>query len=122
VLVIARTERNVPDGACFASMDLSAVDAAALADTLGAFEADAVVNAAGGMWGLSEDEMVAANVTLVDRLIQAIARTPSRPRLVHLGSVHEYGLVPIGDDIAETMVPAPVMPYGKLKLACADAV
>jgi dTDP-6-deoxy-L-talose 4-dehydrogenase [NAD(P)+] len=122
VLGVARTPRAVAPGAGFVSLDLSRVETAELAGVLAGFGATAVVNAAGGMWGLTEAEMVEANVTLVARLTAAVGSLAERPRIVHLGSVHEYGLAPVGVTMTEDRVPEPVTAYGKLKLECADLV
>jgi dTDP-6-deoxy-L-talose 4-dehydrogenase [NAD(P)+] len=122
VVAIARSPRPVADGAEFAVMDLAAAHPAELAATLCEHRVGAVVNAAGGMWGLTEAQMVDANVTLVAHLLEAVATLPGRVRLVQLGSVHEYGLAPIGTSMTEAYVPEPVMPYGKLKLECSNLV
>lgn len=122
VVAIARSRRPVAPGAEFSPMDLAAVQPAELAATLRAHGVGAVVNAAGGMWGLTEAQMVDANVTLVARLLEAVAALPGRIRVVQLGSVHEYGLAPIGVSMTEAHVPEPVMPYGKLKLECSHLV
>jgi nucleoside-diphosphate-sugar epimerase len=105
------------------TLDLAGTPAPQVADLLREERVDAVVNAAGGMWGLTDEQMVAANITLVHALIEAVAQLPGRPRLVQLGSVHEYGLVPIGASMAEDTPPRPVMkPYAELKLRCTEAV
>jgi dTDP-6-deoxy-L-talose 4-dehydrogenase [NAD(P)+] len=104
------------------AMDLADAPVPAIADLFARERVTAVVNAAGGMWGLTEPEMVAANSTLVGKVIDAIAQLPSRPRLVQIGSVHEYGVVPVGTDIAEDTPPHPVQAYGEEKLHCTEAV
>ena len=80
-----------------------------------------MINAAGGMWGLTEAQMVEANVTLVE-LLDAVRALPDPVRVIQLGSVHEYGLAPVGTSMTEDYAPEPVMPYGKLKLECANLV
>jgi dTDP-6-deoxy-L-talose 4-dehydrogenase [NAD(P)+] len=122
VLGMARTPREIAEGADFVPLDLARVAHTDLADVLRPAGVDAVINAAGGMWGLSEAEMVEANVTLVANLVEAVATLPNRARIIQLGSVHEYGLAPIGTSIAEDYTPEPVMPYGKLKLECGNIV
>jgi dTDP-6-deoxy-L-talose 4-dehydrogenase [NAD(P)+] len=122
VVLVARRQ---PDGAGAGrvrTLDLSSATVGEIADLLGAERVAAVVNAAGGMWGLSEAEMLAANVTLVERLIDAVASLGARPRLVQLGSSHEYGLFPVGTVMREDSPARPVMPYGELKLRCTEAV
>ena len=121
VLVARRTpERNGGDRV--RALDLAQAAPPMIAGLLDEERVDAVVNAAGGMWGLTDEQMVAANTGLVHRLIDAVARLEQRPRLVQIGSVHEYGVVPIGTDITEDTPARPVMPYGELKLRCTEAV
>jgi dTDP-6-deoxy-L-talose 4-dehydrogenase [NAD(P)+] len=122
VLAVARTPRPVPAGARFLPLDLAAARPEELAAVLRTHRVDAVVNAAGGMWGLTEAQMVDANVTLVAHLLQAVTTLPEPVRVVQLGSVHEYGLAPLGTSMTESYVPEPVMPYGKLKLECSNLV
>lgn len=75
-----------------------------------------VVNAAGAVWGVGPDQLVASNVTLVHHLVTALSRVPGRPRLVHLGSAHEYGPVPPGAPVRESTPTRPTSPYGRTKL------
>lgn len=121
--VVAVSRRATSDGVGRAlALDLSTVDPADLANFLLEERVDALVNAAGGMWGLTDDEMVAANLNLVSRLIEAVARAGRPIRLVQVGSVHEYGLVPIGTWISEDTPSQPVMAYGELKAQCTQLV
>ncbi|WP_412539846.1 NAD(P)-dependent oxidoreductase [Longispora sp. K20-0274] len=122
VLVVSRRPQATSGGVRFVALDLATAEAGEIADLLVAERADVVVNAAGGMWGLTDEQMYDVNVNLVGRLIEAVAAVGHRPRLVHLGTVHEYGLVPVGELMAETMTPAPVMAYGALKLTCTEAI
>jgi dTDP-6-deoxy-L-talose 4-dehydrogenase [NAD(P)+] len=120
VLAVARRARPVGPDVTVRELDLAAAGADQIVDLLAGDDIEVVVNAAGGMWGLTEQEMFAANVTLVDRLIEALSRR--RSRLVQIGTVHEYGVTPIGTSITERTVPDPVMPYGALKLRCTSAI
>jgi nucleoside-diphosphate-sugar epimerase len=120
VLAVARHAPADPVAGALRLLDLSTASAAEIAERLS--PVDAIVNAAGGMWGLTEEQMVAANTLLVDRVIEATRLMPGRPRLVQIGSVHEYGLVPIGESMSEDGPANPVMHYGALKLACTEAV
>jgi dTDP-6-deoxy-L-talose 4-dehydrogenase [NAD(P)+] len=81
-----------------------------------------VVNTAGGMWGLTDAQMVAANVTLVENVLTAMTKLSRPARLIHLGSVHEYGLAAVGTSLDEAYQPNPVTTYAELKLRCTDAV
>lgn len=76
-----------------------------------------VVNASGAVWGVSDEEMTRANITLVDNVLAAMAGLPWRPRLVHLGSVYEYGPQPAGVAVREDAPARPVAHYGRTKLA-----
>ncbi|MGW6685698.1 NAD-dependent epimerase/dehydratase family protein [Streptomyces sp. NPDC054961] len=126
LLAIARKAPAVPLPGAFARLDLTVDPPADLAALLTEHRIDVVVNAAGGMWGLTDEQMVGANVGMVARLLEALGTMAQPPRLVHLGSVHEYGLCPIGVSLAEDSVPRPPMVYGQLKLRAtamiADAV
>ncbi|MGH3982282.1 MAG: NAD-dependent epimerase/dehydratase family protein [Pseudonocardiaceae bacterium] len=105
----------------FVAMDLAATDPRQIADLLGDGPVEVVVNAAGG-WGDTEKEMTYSHVRLVDRLLEAVAMLPQRPRLVHIGSVHEYGPVPRGTLLHEEVPPHPITPYARTKLAVSQAV
>ena len=122
VVVIARNAPPVDQPDRVMTLDLAYAEVEEIAKIFRAEEISVVVNAAGGMWGLTDEEMVAANLTLVQRVIEAAACLPRRPRLLQLGSVHEYGLVPIGASMDEETTPEPVTAYGKLKLSCTEAV
>jgi nucleoside-diphosphate-sugar epimerase len=122
VIAVARRAQPVPYAAKVIPLDLAAADADEIATLLRDHEASVVVNAAGGMWGLTEAEMEQANVVLTERVVRAVAAAPTRPRLVQVGTVHEYGLVPIGTSMDEEMEPQPVTPYGRLKLRCTEVV
>ena len=120
VLGISRTASD----AGFPTLPLDLSDAApeALAAVLAAERADVVVNAAGAVWGVTDTQLREANVELTHRLIAALASLERRPRLVHLGSVHEYGQTARGIGITEDLRPEPVNPYGRSKLLGSEAV
>lgn len=84
--------------------------------------ADVVVNAAGDSWHGTDEQMTLSHTALVDRLVEAVSAVPGRPRLVHLGSVHEYGPVADGTAISEDDPPAPVTLYARTKLASTGTV
>jgi nucleoside-diphosphate-sugar epimerase len=122
VLVVARQEPEHPVAGRIRTIDLAEAPPSRIADVLDEERVDTIVNAAGGMWGLTDRQLVAANSGLVGRLLAAVARVRRRLRLVQIGSVHEYGVVPLGVDIGEDTPPRPVQPYGEEKLRCTEAV
>ncbi|MBB5627503.1 NAD-dependent epimerase/dehydratase family protein [Sphaerisporangium krabiense] len=103
-------------------LDLARPDVGPIADALRDIACDVIVNTAGGMWGLRDDQMAPANLTLVENVLAAASTLPRPPRLVHLGSVHEYGLVPVGVSISEDDEARPVNTYAQVKLDCTHAV
>ncbi|MFG3496462.1 NAD-dependent epimerase/dehydratase family protein [Streptomyces sp. NPDC047928] len=118
---VARRRAPHLNGHPFTALDLAAAEPRRIAATLTAPPADVVVNAAGG-WGDTEEEMTYSHLRLVNRLLDALALVPHRPRLIHMGSVHEYGPVPHGTLLREDLEPAPVTPYARVKLATSRAV
>ncbi|MEV7021009.1 NAD(P)-dependent oxidoreductase [Kitasatospora sp. NPDC093558] len=122
VVSLARKAPAEPAPGRFVAFDLSGGDPAELTALLDRERIDTVVNAAGGMWGLNDEQMYQANVVLTERLIEAVAAMASPAHLVHLGTVHEYGMAPVGTSQRESDPAAPVMEYGKLKLAATEAV
>lgn len=81
-----------------------------------------VVNAAGRVHEASREEMLTANAEFVGRLVRALSLTSERPRLVHLGSVHEYGSGEVGTSFVEDHAPAPIGAYAESKLLGTRAV
>lgn len=84
--------------------------------------ADVVVNAAGRAWRADAQEMTLGNVRLVRTVLDALHPLRRRPRLVQLGSVHEYGAGVPGTATAESRPALPVTPYGRTKLEATQAV
>lgn len=105
----------------FRSLDLSRVTPDELAEVLDDFGVDVVVNAA-GEFGDTEDELRRMHPDLVENVIAALQRARTRIRLVHLGSVHEYGPVVPGTAIAETHRTDPSSPYARMKLLASRRV
>ena len=122
VIALARRQQAVPGARRVVAIDLTSADSGTIAEIFRAERIGVVINAAGGMWGLTDEQMVAANLTLVERVIDAAAALPRPARLVQLSTVHEYGLVPIGESMDESLVASPVTVYGELKLRCTHAV
>lgn len=119
VLVMAR---RVPrDTTGYLALDVADTDPATLARILTERRVGVVVNAAGG-WGHTDEEMTRAHVSLVRTLVSAVARMPDRPRLIQVGTIHEYGPVPDGTLIDESIPPAPETGYARTKQAGSEAV
>ncbi|MGB2567048.1 NAD-dependent epimerase/dehydratase family protein [Micromonospora citrea] len=114
VLAIARTAPPGGDHP-FLALDVADTAPADLARILGDAGVDTVVNAAGG-WARTE-ELNRGHVQLVRRLVAAVGATRTRPRLVHVGSVHEYGPIAEGTSVSETAEVRPDTAYGRVKLA-----
>jgi nucleoside-diphosphate-sugar epimerase len=66
--------------------------------------------------------MARTQFDLVERLVDAVRVLPWRPRLVQLGTVHEYGAVAYGSRATEDHSVAPVTPYGRIKAAASRVV
>ncbi|MEU5884554.1 NAD(P)-dependent oxidoreductase [Spirillospora sp. NPDC047279] len=121
VLAIARRPAPHLADRAFAAVDVAAVDARTLAKTFEAERVEAVVNTSGG-WGTTEEEMDYAHVRLVERLVEALALMDRPARLVHMGTIHEYGPAEWGTLIGESIEPRPVTPYARTKFAGSEAV
>ncbi|MFI9272602.1 NAD-dependent epimerase/dehydratase family protein [Kitasatospora sp. NPDC052896] len=125
VLAVSRTapaQRHLAPGVRALAMDLTSAGPDRLAGLLAEAGADLVVNAAGAVWGVTQGEMRRANAELVGDLVEAMAGLPDQPRLIQLGSVHEYGPGAVGGGTAESHTPAPITPYGQVKLLASDRV
>ncbi|MEU5022028.1 NAD(P)-dependent oxidoreductase [Streptomyces angustmyceticus] len=118
--VVAVARRYAPQVAAhrFLPLDVAGTTSGELARVLAHEDVDVVVNATLG-WG---DELHYANVQLVERLLDALALLKTPPRLVHLGTIHEYGPVPLGTSVHEGTEPAPENPYAKAKLTASRMV
>ncbi|MFE9565574.1 NAD-dependent epimerase/dehydratase family protein [Streptomyces sp. NPDC006487] len=116
LLAVARKRPPIPLPGAFVAFDLTLDPPGGLAAILAAHRIDVIVNAAGGNWGLTEEQMVPANLGMVERLLETLEAMAKPPRLVHIGSVHEYGLFPIGTSITEDSPAHPSTVYGELKL------
>jgi len=122
---VVAVSRRPPDrdGIRPLAMDLAAAEPADIRAMIDRLRPDAVVNAAGAVWECGETEMRRLNARLVRRLLAGIGgATRAAPRLVQLGSVHEYGAQPAGGVLVESAEAAPVTPYGRTKLAGTEAV
>ncbi|MFF4949530.1 NAD-dependent epimerase/dehydratase family protein [Streptomyces chattanoogensis] len=111
-----------PEGERSIAFDLLADGPAELGAMLADTGADVIVNAAGGYWKMTGQQMWGANTELVTNLVAAVRKLPHRPLLIQLGSVHEYGPGSRDAGITEERTPAPVNAYGRSKLEAARRV
>jgi nucleoside-diphosphate-sugar epimerase len=114
--VLAVSRRPAPGHGRHLPLDLVAAAPRELTELLAEERPAAVVNAVGMAWRPDERLMYDTNAAFVGRLAEAVARLPEPPRLVHLGSAHEYGPVPEGTEITEQHPPQPDSVYGRTKL------
>lgn len=121
VLGVARRPAPHAAGHPFVPLDVASAGPAEIAELLASRKVEVVVNATGG-WAVTEEAMYHAHVRLVDQLLAGVAALPTRPRVVHVGSIHEYGFVPPGTSIDESLTPDPSTPYARTKLAGSQAV
>ncbi|MFB6620292.1 NAD-dependent epimerase/dehydratase family protein [Streptomyces sp. NPDC085524] len=122
LLAIARKAPANPLPGAFAAFDLTVDPPTELAALLTRHRIDVVVNAAGGMWGLTDEQMVPANLGMVVRLLETLRSMAQPPRLVQIGSVHEYGTFPVGTTYTEDSPARPSSVYGQLKLQATELV
>ncbi|MCX4779227.1 NAD-dependent epimerase/dehydratase family protein [Streptomyces sp. NBC_01264] len=122
LLAVARKQPAVTPPGEFATFDLTLDPPAELAELLTAHRIDVVVNAAGGSWGLTDEQMVPANLGMAERLLEALRGMAKPPRLVQIGSVHEYGLFPVGTSYSEESPARPSTLYGQLKLRATELI
>ncbi|MFF8957364.1 NAD-dependent epimerase/dehydratase family protein [Streptomyces sp. NPDC014894] len=122
VLAVARRAPGGSFPARFLGMDLAEVSGGELAETLEDERPDAVVNATGSIWSRNDAEMDRICTVPALRLLEALGKLSGRPRLVHLGSVLEYGPIRPGDTAGPRLRPRPSSAYGRAKLAASRAV
>lgn len=96
------------------ALDLLTCPAGAIADMIDHVRPDVVVNCAGLTVG-QPDELRAANVDLVARLIDELDGRRDL-HLVHFGSAAEYGIQPYRGPVLETTRPVPRSAYSISKL------
>ncbi|MGK5629449.1 NAD-dependent epimerase/dehydratase family protein [Streptomyces sp. URMC 123] len=122
VVAAARRPPGGPGAHRFLRLDPTTTPAADLAERLDAVRPRTVVNTIGSIWGRTDREMWDAATLPTLRLLEALTLTTARPRLIHLGSVLEYGPVPPGTTVGPATVPRPDTAYGRAKLAATRAV
>jgi nucleoside-diphosphate-sugar epimerase len=118
VVAVLRRAPERPLDCRTVGLDLLGSSPGALALELGALRPAAVVNAAGALWNVTDEQLVDGNVRLVDRVVDALTALPRPVRLVHIGSAYEYGAQPPGlPPPAETRACRPESRYARTKLA-----
>ncbi|WP_138896925.1 NAD-dependent epimerase/dehydratase family protein [Streptomyces chryseus] len=122
VVVVGRRPPEEPMPYRCVTLDLAGADPAALAAALDAARPGTIVNAVGSIWGRTDEQMWSATAVPTLRLLETLALMTTRPRLVHLGSVLEYGPVRPGSSVGADAVPRPDTAYGRSKLAASEAV
>lgn len=127
VVAVARHPPSYAPAPRFRQCDLTAASTRAIAAMLRSERVDIVVNATDSTntadgWERTEEQHREVNVDVVARLLAAAGTLPWRVRLVHLGTIHEYGPVPPGTTIAESHATCPVTSYARSKLAGSEAV
>ncbi|WP_285729460.1 NAD(P)-dependent oxidoreductase [Nocardiopsis sp. ATB16-24] len=103
-------------------LDLVAASERDLLALLASTSPSVVVNAAGSVHEASPEKTRAANAEFVERLVRSLSLVSERPRLVHLGSIHEYGAGEVGTSFTEDHPPAPAGVYADSKLRGTRAV
>jgi dTDP-6-deoxy-L-talose 4-dehydrogenase [NAD(P)+] len=122
VVVIARQDGGAPPGCRLVPADLRTITPTALADTMSEVRPAAIVNATGGVWGISGAEFLATSNAVAERLLPAMSEARSGARLIHLGTMMEYRPAPEGTSLDEDAPVGPDDPYGQAKLAASEAV
>jgi nucleoside-diphosphate-sugar epimerase len=115
--VVRRAATGLPPGCRTVRLDLLRSDETELAALLEAENPALVVNAAGALWNVTDEQLTEGNVTLVRRLVDALAKLPGPVRLVHIGSAYEYGGHPPGTPLTEDLEENPTSRYARTKLA-----
>ncbi|MFP3961837.1 NAD(P)-dependent oxidoreductase [Actinomadura fulvescens] len=121
---VVRVARNRPahlPESSFVPLDVATAPPAAIARIVTRWRPAVLVNATGG-WLATEDANRLYHETLVDNLLAGLALADTPPRLVQVGSIHEYGPVPSGEPIHEGISPRPQTPYARTKLAGSEMI
>ena len=103
-------------------LDLAEATPERLAEVLARCAPEVVVNAAGAVWGVTDQQMGLLNEEVPRALAGAAGLLPRPFRIVHPGSVHEYGPTPPGGPVTEDRRPEPVGVYGRTKARGSRAV
>lgn len=121
VVVIARDPARSNASYRFVALDVATADVDRITEVLAAEHVSVVVNAA-GQWSGGVDEWTSAHIHLSRNLVAAVSRLRPKAKVVHLGTVHEYGVQPPGTMVDETIEPTPQTDYARTKFAGSAAV
>ncbi|WP_099855263.1 NAD(P)-dependent oxidoreductase [Micromonospora zamorensis] len=105
----------------FVPIDVAAANQYELGELLAREGVQVVVNAIAGRGGTAQ-AMYEANVRPVENLLAALRLVAVDPRLVHVGTILEYGSVETGTSIRENTAQRPDSLYAKSRLACSRLV
>lgn len=122
VVTAGRKEAPQPWPHRHVQLDLVELSPQWIAQVLTEIQPSVVVNATGGIWGLTDEQMASVIVTPTVRLLTALSTMDRRPRLVHLGSVLEYGPVAEGTMLGPAIPLRPRSQYGRAKFDATQAV
>jgi dTDP-6-deoxy-L-talose 4-dehydrogenase [NAD(P)+] len=122
VVAVARRPPADPPAWRFLARDLGTLPPRELARDLTGLRPRVVVNAVGSIWGRRDEQMWEAAAVPTLRLLEALDLLSERPRLVHLGSVLEYGRMREGSSTTAVAEASPTSAYGRAKLAATRAV
>ncbi len=116
VLAVSRSGTRPAPGVRTAALDLLAASPKEIGGLLTRERPTVVVNATGAVWQVTGEQMAAVNVRLVEQLLACLTVLGEPPRLLQLGSVHEYGPVSWGVTVDEGTAELPSTEYGRTKL------
>lgn len=126
-VVVARNRALRPGPYPFLAVDLAEASTAQMSRLLHEYQVAVLVNATDAAnatdgWRPSEQAMERTNVAVVQRLVAAALTLPWRARMIHIGTILEYGTVPAGELINERRTPRPYSAYTTTKLAGSQTV
>lgn len=127
VVAVARGPVPHIEDRLFHRLDLAEAGPEEVARLMETHDTRVVVNATDAAnsrdgWHRSERELEKGNVGVVATLVDAIRTLERPPRLVHLGTLHEYGPVPYGSAVREDAPSNPANAYARSKHAGSDMV
>jgi len=122
VLAVANRPNTRQSGARWRFLDLAQAPIRDLATLVDQEKPAVVVNCAGTVWGATEEQIFAGTVVLTHRVLAALGQAEHRTRLIHIGSVQEYGATAVDGWVLEHSPTRPTGLYGRLKLASTNAV